>query len=108
MPRYWFASRLLLALSGQLPVHALMRHTLPTAYDRLAELAPRAPLRPTAPHGRAPAVGHCDERRPREGVIEAFARIVVAGDRLRALAFRLELGEDARWRCAAFELEPHA
>ncbi|WP_234357170.1 Rv3235 family protein [Streptomyces sp. NBRC 110028] len=104
LPHYWFAHRLLLTLSGQRPVHILLGHALPDAYDQLIALAPRAPLRPAA--GRAaPVVRRCGEYRPRHGVIEAFARIA-SGDRLSALAFRLELGADARWRCAAVDLGP--
>ncbi|GAA0480688.1 Rv3235 family protein [Streptomyces stramineus] len=102
LPRYWFAERLLLTLSGQRPVHWMLGHTLGAAYDQLAVLAPQAPLRP-APPGRAPFVRHCGEFLPRPGVIEAYARVVV-GDRLHALAFRLERGTDRRWRCAAVEL----
>ena len=106
LPHYWFAHRLLLALSGQRPVHTLLGHALPDAYDQLIALAPCAPLRPAA--GRAaPVVRRCGEYRPRHGVIEAFARIA-SGDRLSALAFRLELGADARWRCAAVDLGPLA
>lgn len=107
-PHHWFAQQLLLALSGQRPVHALLGHALPAAYDRLAELAPQAPLRPApVPGGRGPVptVRDCGLCRPRRGVIEAFARIA-AGERLRALAFRLELGADARWRCAALDIGP--
>ncbi|MFE2230736.1 Rv3235 family protein [Streptomyces kronopolitis] len=107
-PHHWFAQQLLLALSGQRPVHALLGHALPAAYDRLAELAPHAPLRPAPlPGGRGPlpTVRDCGLCRPRRGVIEAFARIA-AGERLRALAFRLELGADARWRCAALDIGP--
>lgn len=103
IPRYWFAEQLLLTLSGQRPVHRMIGHTLPAAYDLLAELAPRAPLRPAAPGGRTPLVHRCDEFQPRPGVIEAYARIV-SGDRLEALAFRLEQGTDRRWRCSAVEL----
>ncbi|WKU45122.1 Rv3235 family protein [Streptomyces sp. VNUA116] len=103
LPRYWFAERLLLTLSGQRPVHWMLGHTLGPAYDQLAALAPYAPLRP-APPGRSPAVRHCDEFRPSPGVIEAFARIA-AGDRLLALAFRLEHCTDQRWRCSAVELD---
>lgn len=104
LPHYWFAHRLLLTLSGQRPVHTLLGHALPDAYDQLIALAPRSPLRPAA--GRAaPVVRRCGEYRPRHGVIEAFARIA-SGDRLSALAFRLELGADARWRCAAVDLGP--
>ncbi|RLU78910.1 hypothetical protein CTZ27_37630 [Streptomyces griseocarneus] len=102
MTRYWFAERLLLALSGQRPVHWMIGHTLADAYEQLAVLAQGAPLRPPPP-GRAPFVWRCDEFRPRPGVIEAFARIA-SGDRLQALAFRLEQGTDERWRCAAVEL----
>lgn len=107
-PHHWFAQQLLLALSGQRPVHALLGHALPAAYDRLAELAPQAPLWPApVPGGRGPVptVRDCGLCRPRRGVIEAFARIA-AGERLRALAFRLELGADARWRCAALDIGP--
>lgn len=107
-PHHWFAHQLVLALSGQRPVHALLGHALPAAYDRLAELAPTAPLRPVTASGRrgeAPTVRDCGLCRPRRGVIEAFARIAADG-RLRALAFRLELGADSRWRCAALDIGP--
>lgn len=102
LPHYWFAHRLLLTLSGQRPVHTLLGHALPDAYDHLIALAPCAPLRPATGHA-APVVRRCGEYRPRHGVIEAFARIA-SGDRISALAFRLELGADARWRCAAVDL----
>ncbi|GAU71312.1 hypothetical protein SSP35_33_00160 [Streptomyces sp. NBRC 110611] len=107
-PHLWFAEQLVLTLSGQRPVHTLLGHALPAAYDRLAELAPQAPLRPLLGPGRRgplPAVRECGLCRPCRGVIEAFARIT-AGERLRALAFRLEQGADSRWRCAALDLGP--
>ncbi|MGG2462663.1 Rv3235 family protein [Streptomyces sp. RGM 3693] len=107
-PHLWFAHQLLLTLSAQRPVHALLGHALPAAYDQLAELAPLSPLRPyVAPGLRAPvpALHACGLCRPRDGVIEAFARITT-GARLRALAFRLERGADARWRCAALDIGP--
>ncbi|MEU9504072.1 Rv3235 family protein [Streptomyces sp. NPDC048196] len=107
-PHLWFAHQLVLTLSGQRPVHALLGHALPAAYDRLAELAPQAPLRPVLGPGRRgplPTVSECGLCRPRRGVIEAFARITT-GERLRALAFRLELGADSRWRCAALDIGP--
>ncbi|MFG2142536.1 Rv3235 family protein [Streptomyces sp. NPDC048650] len=107
-PHLWFAQQLLLTLSGQRPVHVLLGHALPTAYDRLVELAPQAPLRPLARAGRAapaPTLRECGLCRPCAGVIEAFARIAT-GERLRALAFRLELGADTRWRCAAVDIGP--
>ncbi|MBZ4015419.1 Rv3235 family protein [Streptomyces purpurogeneiscleroticus] len=106
-PHRWFADQLVLTLSGRRPVHALLGHALPAAYDRLVELAPQAPLRPTGRHHRGPdpEVRECGVYCPRSGVIEAFARIA-AGDRVRALAFRLERGRDARWRCAALDIGP--
>ncbi|MDH2392947.1 Rv3235 family protein [Streptomyces sp. HNM0663] len=105
-PRYWFADRLLAVLSGQRPVHWMLGHTVGEAYDQLARLAPGAPLRPAERVN--PVVRACDEFHPVPGVIEAFARIS-AGERLSAMAFRLELCPDQRWRCTAVELGgPHA
>ncbi|WP_264924925.1 Rv3235 family protein, partial [Streptomyces sp. A012304] len=100
-PTDLFADRLLAVLSGQRPVHSMLRHTLGPAYDDLAHLAERGPLRTT--HGTRPTVRDIGYFVPRPGAIEAFARIG-AGDRLRAMAFRLELGTDHRWRCTAVEL----
>lgn len=96
-----FADRLLAVLSGRRPVHAMLRHTAGRAYDELAWLAERGPLRTT--RGTAPVVRDIGYDVPRPGVIEAFARIG-AGDQLRAMAFRLEQGRDLRWRCTAVEL----
>ncbi|MFF3504820.1 Rv3235 family protein [Streptomyces sp. NPDC003247] len=100
-PTDLFADLLVAVLSGQRPVHAMLRHTLGHAYDDLAHLAERGPLRTT--HGLRPVVRDIGYEMPRPGAIEAFARIS-AGDRLRAMAFRLELGTDHRWRCTAVEL----
>lgn len=100
LPRYWFAERLLAVLSGRRPVHWMLNHTVGDAYEQLVLLAPLLPLRI---HGHRPVVRFCDEYAPRDGVIEAFARIS-AGERVRAMAFRLEQGPDQRWRCAAVEL----
>ncbi|MDC0773463.1 Rv3235 family protein [Streptomyces sp. HD] len=95
-----FADRLLLVLSGQRPVHSMLRHTAGRAYDELAWLAERGPLRT---HGTRPVVRDIGYFEPRPGAVEAFARIG-AGDQLRAMAFRLEQGSDLRWRCTAVEL----
>lgn len=95
-----FADRLLLVLSGQRPVHSMLRHTAGRAYDELAWLAERGPLRT---RGSRPVVRDIGYFEPRPGAIEAFARIG-AGDQLRAMAFRLERGGDLRWRCTAVEL----
>ncbi|MFF8971647.1 Rv3235 family protein [Streptomyces sp. NPDC014995] len=100
-PTDLFADRLLAVLSGQRPVHSMLRHTLGRAYDDLAHLAERGPLRTT--RGTRPVIRDIGYDMPRPGAIEAFARIG-AGDRLRAMAFRLELGTDHRWRCTAVEL----
>ncbi|MEO3851399.1 Rv3235 family protein [Streptomyces sp. B8F3] len=100
-PHEWFAERLVLALSGQRPMHWLLGHTTGRAYDQLAAFADALPLR-DGPRPELRACGYC---RPAPDAIEAFARVAV-GDRLRALAFRLELGPDHRWRCAAVEMDP--
>ncbi|MGW6924304.1 Rv3235 family protein [Streptomyces sp. NPDC054950] len=97
-----FADRLLAVLTGRRPVHFMLRHTLGHAYDDLAHLAESGPLRTT--RGARPVVRDIGYYVPRPGAIEAFARIG-AGDRLRAMAFRLELGTDHRWRCTAVELD---
>ncbi|GLX53500.1 hypothetical protein Shyhy01_64500 [Streptomyces hygroscopicus subsp. hygroscopicus] len=103
-PTDLFADRLLAVLSGQRPVHWMLRHTAGRAYDDLARLAARAPLRT---RGARPVVRDIGYYVAREGALEVFARIA-AGSRLRALAFRLELGADLRWRCTAVETGPRA
>ncbi|MEU0388873.1 Rv3235 family protein [Streptomyces chartreusis] len=100
LPTDHFADLLLAVLSGHRPVHSMLRHTRGRAYDELAWLAERGPLRT---RGARPVVRDIGYFEPRPGAIEAFARIG-AGDRLRAMAFRLELGQDLRWRCTAVEL----
>ncbi|WP_037862609.1 Rv3235 family protein [Streptomyces sp. NRRL S-340] len=95
-----FADRLLAVLSGQRPVHWMLRHTAGEAYDELARLAERGPLRT---RGARPVVRDIGYYEPRPGALEVFARIG-AGRQLRAMAFRLERGRDRRWRCTAVEL----
>lgn len=99
-PTDLFADRLLAVLSGERPVHSMLRHTVGRAYDELAWLAERGPLRT---RGARPVVRDVGYYEPSQGTLEAFARIG-AGDQLRAMAFRLELGRDFRWRCTAVEL----
>ncbi|WP_245879185.1 Rv3235 family protein, partial [Streptomyces reticuliscabiei] len=99
-PTDLFADRLLAVLSGERPVHSMLRHTVGRAYDELARLAERGPLRT---RGTRPVVRDVGYYEPSQGALEAFARIG-AGDQLRAMAFRLELGRDFRWRCTAVEL----
>ncbi|MEU6257666.1 Rv3235 family protein [Streptomyces sp. NPDC047043] len=95
-----FADLLVAVLSGQRPVHSMLRHTVGRAYDELAWLAERGPLRTRGARPVVRDIGYCV---PRPGAVEAFARIG-AGDQLRAMAFRLERGHDLRWRCTAVEL----
>ncbi|MFI7391319.1 Rv3235 family protein [Streptomyces tendae] len=99
-PTDHFAELLLGVLSGRRPVHSMLRHTVGRAYDDLAHLAERGPLRT---RGTSPVVRDIGYFEPRPGALEVFARIG-AGDRLRALAFRLEQGRDLRWRCTAVEV----
>ncbi|UUU33466.1 Rv3235 family protein [Streptomyces sp. CA-210063] len=100
-PTDHFADLLLAVLSGRRPVHSMLRHTAGRAYDELAWLAERGPLRTT--HGAHPVVRDIGYYVAAPGALEVFARIG-AGDRLRAMAFRLEHGPDHRWRCTAVEL----
>ncbi|MEV0018468.1 Rv3235 family protein [Streptomyces tendae] len=99
-PTDHFAELLLGVLSGRRPVHSMLRHTVGRAYDDLAHLAERGPLRT---RGASPVVRDIGYFEPRPGALEVFARIG-AGDRLRAMAFRLEQGRDLRWRCTAVEV----
>lgn len=99
-PTDHFAELLLGVLSGRRPVHSMLRHTVGHAYDDLAHLAERGPLRT---RGASPVVRDIGYFEPRPGALEVFARIG-AGDRLRAMAFRLEQGRDLRWRCTAVEV----
>ncbi|NEY34249.1 hypothetical protein GTU99_18910, partial [Streptomyces sp. PRKS01-65] len=99
-PTDMFAELLVGVLSGRRPVHSMLRHTAGRAYDELAWLAEHHPLRT---RGSRPVVRDIGYFEPRPGAVEVFARIG-AGDRLRALAFRLERGRDLRWRCTAVEL----
>ncbi|MEU1022724.1 Rv3235 family protein [Streptomyces sp. NPDC005900] len=100
-PTEVFAERLLLVLSGQRPLHWVARHIANTAYDELARLAELAPL---CADGHRPTIHRIGHYQPHPDAYEVFAR-VAAGPRLRALAFRLALGPDRKWRCTAVETE---
>ncbi len=95
-------------LTGERPVHWMLGQTVGEAYEQLIRLAPANPLRPTGTRHTRPVLRHCKGTPLRPGVVEAYAGIA-AGERVRAMAFRLELGPDRRWRCAAVDLgpEPH-
>ncbi|MFE6163772.1 Rv3235 family protein [Streptomyces sp. NPDC056486] len=99
-PTELFTERLLLVLSGQKPVHWAARHIAHTAFDDVTRLAELAPLNV---NGRRPTIHRIGHYEPRPGVYEVFARIGT-GPTLRALAFRLHLGADQRWRCTAVEV----
>ncbi|OON72118.1 hypothetical protein B1H18_31040 [Streptomyces tsukubensis] len=99
-PHDMFAERLLAVLSGSRPVHWMLGHTIGDEYDQLIALAPAAPLRTGTSH---PVVRSCRGIPLRPGVVEACASIET-GERVRAMAFRIERGDDLRWRCAAVEL----
>ncbi|WP_069886987.1 Rv3235 family protein [Streptomyces luteocolor] len=101
-PTELFAERLVLVLSGQRPMHWVARHIANTAFDDLARLAEHRPL---CADGHRPTVHRIGHYQPHPEAYEVFAR-VATGPRLRALAFRLALGADRRWRCTAVELEP--
>ncbi|MFI1656052.1 Rv3235 family protein [Streptomyces sp. NPDC020472] len=101
-PHTVFAERLLAVLSGERPVHWMLGHTVGDAYEQLVRLAPETPLRSLGPR---PVLRRCSVQvRSPQAVVEAFATIAT-GARVRAMAFRLERGEDQRWRCAAVELD---
>ncbi|ROQ32680.1 hypothetical protein EDD98_1673 [Streptomyces sp. PanSC19] len=101
-PHTVFAERLLAVLSGERPVHWMLGHTVGVAYEQLVRLAPETPLRSLGPR---PVLRRCSVQvHSPQAVVEAFATIAT-GARVRAMAFRLERGEDQRWRCAAVELD---
>ncbi|MEV4425118.1 Rv3235 family protein [Streptomyces sp. R-07] len=101
-PHTVFAERLLAVLSGERPVHWMLGHTVGEAYEQLVRLAPGTPLRSLGPR---PVLRRCSVQvHSPQAVVEAFATIAT-GARVRAMAFRLERGEDQRWRCAAVELD---
>lgn len=102
-PHAVFAERLLAVLSGERPVHWMLGQTVGEAYEQLVHLAPGTPLRARDGHAARPVLRRVGVFPLRPGVVEAFATIAT-GDRVRAMAFRLEQGPDRKWRCAAVEL----
>ncbi|MEV7198025.1 Rv3235 family protein [Streptomyces sp. NPDC093510] len=103
-PTEVFTERLLLVLSGQRPMHWVARHIANTAFDDLARLAE---LRPLCTDGHRPTIHRIGHYQPQPETYEVFARIAT-GPRLRALAFRLTLGADLKWRCTAVQTEEPA
>lgn len=106
-PHLWFAGRLLDVLTGQRPLTCLAGRVRDEAYQRLWELrAARADWRGRA-RGRTPYVYRCRFFRTAGGALEVAAVVALDHDVFRALAFRLEPGDDEsgpgygalRWRC---------
>ncbi|MFE5484608.1 Rv3235 family protein [Streptomyces sp. NPDC056527] len=100
-PHALFAERLLAVLSGERPVHWMLGMTVGEAYEQLVQLAPETPFRSL---GARPVLRTCRFHPPRTDAVEVCAT-VATGERIRAMAFRLERGADRRWRCAAVELD---
>ncbi|WP_329132494.1 Rv3235 family protein [Streptomyces sp. NBC_01476] len=108
-PHIWFAGRLLDVLTGRRPLTCLAGRVRDEAYQRLWELhAARADWRRQV-RGRTPYVYRCRFFRTPDGALEVSAVVALDQDVFRALAFRLEPGDeesgpgygDARWRCTA-------
>ncbi|MFC4036340.1 Rv3235 family protein [Streptomyces polygonati] len=108
-PHVWFAGRLLDVLTGRQPLTCLAGRVRDEAYQRLWERhAARADWRGRA-RGRTPYVYRCRIFRTTDGALEVAAVVALDQDVFRALAFRLEPGDDesgpgygpARWRCTA-------
>ncbi|WP_405582235.1 Rv3235 family protein [Streptomyces sp. NBC_01190] len=108
-PHVWFAGRLLDVLTGRQPLTCLAGRVRDEAYQRLWELhAARADWRRHV-RGRTPYVYRCRPFRTADGALEVAAVVALDQDVFRALAFRLEPGDEesgpgygpARWRCTA-------
>src|SRR5882757_1716812 len=108
-PHVWFAGRLLDVLTGRQPLTCLAGRVRDEAYQRLWELhASRADWRRRV-RGRTPYVYRCRLFRTADGALEVAAVVALDQDVFRALAFRLEPGDEesgpgygpARWRCTA-------
>jgi uncharacterized protein DUF6459 len=107
-PHVWFAGRLLDVLTGRRPLTSLAGRVRDEAYQALWELrAERADWRRRVT-GRTPYVYRCRVF-PTGGALEVAAVVALDRDVFRALAFRLEPGDEesgagygaARWRCTA-------
>ncbi|MFG2332335.1 Rv3235 family protein [Streptomyces sp. NPDC048604] len=98
-PYALFAERLLAVLSGERPVHWMLGQTVGPAYEQLVRLAPDVPF-----GGVRPVLRRC--RVQADTTVMEVSAIVAAGERVRAMAFRLERpAPDHRWRCSAVELD---
>ncbi|WP_418957369.1 Rv3235 family protein [Streptomyces tritici] len=100
-----FAERLLAVLSGERPVHWMLGQTVGPAYEQLVQLAPGVPFGGRG--GVRPVLRRCRVQQDRavEPRVMEVSAVVATGERVRAMAFRLERATDRRWRCAAVELD---
>lgn len=106
-PHVWFAGRLLDVLTGRQPLTCLAGRVRDEAYQRLWELqTARTDWRQRA-RGRTPYVYRCRYFRTAGGALEVTAVVALDREVFRALAFRLEPGDEEsgpgygreRWRC---------
>lgn len=106
-PHVWFARRLLDVLTGGSPLTSLAGTVRDEAYQRLWELhAERSDWRRQA-RGRTPHVCRCRVFPTAGGALEVTAVVALDDGVVRAIAFRLEPGDEdsgpgyglARWRC---------
>lgn len=104
-PHGLFAERLLAVLGGLRPVHQMIGQVTGGAYEELLALTSgsASPFAPSAAPGSRPVLRSCRGVPLRPGVVEASANLETGG-RVHAMAFRLERGQDQRWRCTALEL----
>ncbi|WP_050348004.1 Rv3235 family protein [Arsenicicoccus sp. oral taxon 190] len=96
-PRAWgqqVSQALVEVLGAHRPVTQLVRWTTTDVYARLARGAQAVPSRHPG-RGRRPVVRRVRVDDCRDGVAEVAA-VVVVGERVRALAFRM-VGRDGRW-----------
>lgn len=108
-PHVWFAGRLLDVLTGRQPLTSLAGRVRDEAYQELWALRQaRADWRQRV-RGRTPDVYSYRCSRTAGGALEVTAVVRLDHDVFRALAFRLEPGDEesgpgygaARWRCTA-------
>ncbi|WP_406861236.1 Rv3235 family protein [Streptomyces sp. HUAS MG47] len=103
-PYALFAERLLAVLSGERPVHWMLGQTVGPAYEQLVRLAPDVPF-----GGVRPVLRRCrvqGDTVAADATVMEVSAVVATGERVRAMAFRLERpAADHRWRCAAVELD---
>ncbi|MBM9510693.1 Rv3235 family protein [Actinacidiphila acididurans] len=105
----WFAGLLLDVLTGRRPLTALAGRVRDEVYEALWELRGARTDWRRRVRGRTPYVYRCRVFPTTDGALEVAAVVALDQDVFRALAFRLEPGDEesgpgygaARWRCTA-------